>query len=70
MQYPDHITRLELVREHQAELRRQAQRPQREEHTGGPLTMAALTRAVVDRLTTGRSLSWRRRRALRRAAQA
>jgi hypothetical protein len=52
MHYPDHVTQLQLVREHQAELRKQSQPRQREQDTERPLAMAVLSRGPVDRLTT------------------
>jgi hypothetical protein len=67
MLYPDHVTALQLVREHQAELRKLAQPPHREQDTERVRTMAVPSRAPVDRLTPRTWLSWRRRRTLRRA---
>ena len=64
---PDHETRRLLVGEHQAELRRMAQRPLRDVEQERLLTMVVLGRPAARR-TTRSWLRWRRRRAHGRAA--
>ena len=67
MFYPDNETRQLLVREHQAELRRLAQRPPRD--SAGDLLPTVMTSR---RAPMRRALNWlrRRRRAHRRTAHA
>jgi hypothetical protein len=73
---PDHETRLLLVKEHQAELRRQARHPAREPKADRFLTMVAVSRppahqtAPPARLLARSWLRWRRRNARSRAAEA
>jgi hypothetical protein len=69
MLYPDHETRRLLVGEHQAELRRLAQQPQRQTEQERLLTTVMLSRSASRR--AARSwLRWRRRQAHGRTAPA
>jgi hypothetical protein len=73
---PDHETRRLLVKEHQAELRRQARQPARAPEADRLLTMVVLSRppaqqaAPPARLLARSWLRWRHRYARSRALQA
>jgi hypothetical protein len=69
MLYPDEDTKRLLVREHQAELRRQAQRPDRDHEADRPATVAASS-GHVDGPTARDWIRWLRRDARRPATQA